>query len=54
MQPLSLPTPLGQAKIYLYSQSVDMRSYAVTEIMLSPRHPPGVDWSLKAVRATRH
>jgi hypothetical protein len=25
MQPLSLPTPLGQAKIYLYSQNVDMR-----------------------------
>ena len=25
MQPLSLPTPLGQSKIYLYSQNVDMR-----------------------------
>jgi hypothetical protein len=25
MQPLSLPTPLGPAKIYLYSQNVDMR-----------------------------
>jgi transposase len=25
MQPLSLPAPLGQAKIYLYSPNVDMR-----------------------------
>ncbi len=25
MQPVSFPTPLGQAKIYLYSQNVDMR-----------------------------
>ncbi len=25
MQPVSFPTPLGQVKIYLYSQNVDMR-----------------------------
>ena len=25
MQPVSFPTPLGQARIYLYSQNVDMR-----------------------------
>ena len=25
MQPVSFPAPLGQAKIYLYSQNVDMR-----------------------------
>ncbi len=25
MKPVSFPTPLGQAKIYLYSQNVDMR-----------------------------
>jgi hypothetical protein len=35
MQPVSFPTPLGQARIYLYSQNVDMRNYAVLEIMQS-------------------
>jgi hypothetical protein len=35
MQPLSLPVPLGQTKIYLYAKDVDMRNYVVTEVMRS-------------------